>query len=895
MKMKKKIILISFLILNFNIFCQVPSIVIDSINTGQNFEDIFENLDKSKIKAGILYDKVIPFANIYKFDGKDSIGIATLNEWKQIYFEMKKGTLDTTNFLSLEIIFRKAYNNYIKQNIIPIGIINLKYNQIKEGASEENLLYWQDGKIYDNPLAKSSPYEEKRVFAITTFRDKIHLGENKFIITEDFCFSNDTMQIDHFEIDFDDGNGFNIYYKNGIINIYYQTAGEKIIKLKTKSSNNTELTGWLKIKVTDCGQPDPDVKEKLFTSTIPCTTCTNTGNINDIPGQYGQAKVSIWYASENNILTKPFILLDGFDPFVNDVQDRHWEELYCDAHQVYTIDTLRARCYDIITVDWVGGADWIQKNAFCLVEILKWINNNKVGFNKNIIVGPSMGGIIGRYALSYMEKNNISHDVGVFIPWDSPHRGANIALGLQYFTDYYADDSNFANESKKSINSPAAKQLLNYHYLNNCGSHSLRNQLVSELNSLGNYPTEPILIGVANGSGIGTFQNNGSGNIMYPRSEILEMTTKEKILGTWIQVARAYVYALPDVDYNDWSTIFYGTKFLNSVEVEVKGTYPYDNAPGGYFPHLKEIEGSTTEDNTKTAITVFNPYVCFIPTISALDLDHSINNLYYSSPDESQTPFDYIIYTKQPAYYNPGDYGLIYQETYPDSWNENHSSITHEKRNFIVDIIENNFSEDLFIQNEKLFYPVVSGPVYIQAINTITAGYNVDNTQTPGNVVILAGNDVTFRAGKKITLKSGFKTELGAKFHAVIGVPILTCEIFKMKNLLFTSFNNDENTNISYLEKKQNRVLEKTLNLYNYPNPFKETTNLYYTLNESDKVSLIVYDLYGRELIKLIDNQYQEPGPYCVTIHANNLQPGVYLYKLQVGDYIENNKFIIYK
>ena len=212
--MRRKIILILFLFLNFNVFGQESVIVIDSINTGQKFEDIFENLDKSKIKTGILYDKVIPFVNIYKFDGEDSIGIATLSKWRQIYFEMKKGTLDTLVFQSLENIFRNAQNNYISQNIIPIGIINFKYNQIKEKALEENLLYWQDGKIYDNPLAKSSPYEEKRVFAITTLKNKIHLDENKFIITDDFYFSNDTIQIDHFEIDFDDGNGFNIYYKN---------------------------------------------------------------------------------------------------------------------------------------------------------------------------------------------------------------------------------------------------------------------------------------------------------------------------------------------------------------------------------------------------------------------------------------------------------------------------------------------------------------------------------------------------------------------------------------------------------------------------------------------------------------------------------------------------------
>jgi len=147
----------------------------------------------------------------------------------------------------------------------------------------------------------------------------------------------------------------------------------------------------------------------------------NSGNGNDKNGAYGKATVTIWYAPGNNVLTKPFILLDGFD---SEPQRRHYPELYCDLNQVNTADILRSHCfnYDIIVVDWDGGADWIQKNAFTLIEILKWINANKVGFNKNIIVGPSMGGIIGRYALSYMEYYHIPHDVSVFVPWDSPHR-----------------------------------------------------------------------------------------------------------------------------------------------------------------------------------------------------------------------------------------------------------------------------------------------------------------------------------------------------------------------------------------------------------------------------------------------------------------------------------------
>lgn len=78
-----------------------------------------------------------------------------------------------------------------------------------------------------------------------------------------------------------------------------------------------------------------------------------------------------------------------------------------------------------------GGADYIERNARALVALLKR-ENEKLRLNgsseKITLIGPSMGGLISRYALAYMEKNNIPHNVKLWASFDSPHLGANIPI-----------------------------------------------------------------------------------------------------------------------------------------------------------------------------------------------------------------------------------------------------------------------------------------------------------------------------------------------------------------------------------------------------------------------------------------------------------------------------------
>lgn len=82
----------------------------------------------------------------------------------------------------------------------------------------------------------------------------------------------------------------------------------------------------------------------------------------------------------------------------------------------------------------------------------------------------------------------------------------------------------------------------------------------------------------------------------------------------------------------------------------------------------------------------------------------------------------------------------------------------------------------------------------------------------------------------------------------------------------------------------------------NYPNPFNPTTKIRYYLKENGFVTLKIYDLLGREVITLVDeNQLQ--GDYEINFDARkyDLSSGIYYYQLKSGSYILTRKMILLK
>ncbi|MBU1115654.1 MAG: T9SS type A sorting domain-containing protein [Bacteroidetes bacterium] len=118
---------------------------------------------------------------------------------------------------------------------------------------------------------------------------------------------------------------------------------------------------------------------------------------------------------------------------------------------------------------------------------------------------------------------------------------------------------------------------------------------------------------------------------------------------------------------------------------------------------------------------------------------------------------------------------------------------------------------------------------------------------------------------------------------------------YRLKQLDFNG--NYEYSNV--IEIKLTEIVKEYKLEQNYPNPFNPTTTIKYSIpnnvkNEMSNVKLIVYDILGSEVATLV-NEKKSAGNYEVKFNASNLASGVYIYKLQSGEFAKTKKFVLMK
>ncbi|MEZ4888033.1 MAG: T9SS type A sorting domain-containing protein [Chitinophagales bacterium] len=158
-------------------------------------------------------------------------------------------------------------------------------------------------------------------------------------------------------------------------------------------------------------------------------------------------------------------------------------------------------------------------------------------------------------------------------------------------------------------------------------------------------------------------------------------------------------------------------------------------------------------------------------------------------------------------------------------------------------------------------------PTLTQTSDFIRAG----NLNSNGNVVVQNGQTITFQATNSVQLEAGFEVENGGVFAAILeacnAAPLV--EVAAM----------EENT-----ETTSSKTTLQEISATVYPNPFNESTTIEYFLPQNDSpVTLSIYDLSGKVVQHLINNQLQQAGRYRVTFTPCDLADGVYVCVLQVG------------
>jgi hypothetical protein len=637
--MKKILLYNIFIVCGFSLFSQGPP---QHIIEGEPFDyqeyiDVFSDLDINLITTGFLVNKSIPFVQYDNYNGTDTSKTITMRAWKILYDQLNKSQtksilLTTDSILALSK--RKFF--YRDEEKIPVFVMDIVYNEIKEDAFNQNLLQIVNSKIVNSyGFNIDSPYLTKKLFAASILKEKIYTDtELAFIFESDFYFTNQVNK-NTYQIDFDDGNGFRKIEFGQTINISYNSVGNKSICLKKYSHLLDTQTTTFSITVKEIQSiPNPAFEENLSFS-IPVTYPEG--------GVIVKGKISIYTSDGSRNIKNPIIICDGFDP----ENERNKDDIYELLNQRNFANCLLSNGYDLIILDPEDGGTYIERNAYLMKGVIERINSIKTTNNKLIVVGPSMGGLICRYALAYMEKNNIDHDTRLFISFDSPHNGANIPLGIQYWFEFFSSSNDVIKKKYNNLLcSKAARQMLIYHVKSPLFTDpdSYRVSFLQNINNLG-YPTNLRKIAIANGAGNAYGQRDDNGNIFNPTDQIVNWNWKGAL--DFLQIV-GNAWALPDI--SPLTKIFDGSiKIIwfiptKSLTVKVSGSEPYDNAPGGTTDTAGQMKEADTDGHGTIKTNVSNH--CFIPIISSLSIN--TDDLFYNISTDpnilSKTPFDAIYY-----------------------------------------------------------------------------------------------------------------------------------------------------------------------------------------------------------------------------------------------------------
>lgn len=505
------------------------------------YEERCKYLDKTELSTNHLINYTWPLAymSLLKGSEKDSID-ATIFE--QLYYDLKMTEVGNGDLPDFKI-YEESVRSYNKLYTIPIGLIYQKFNYLKDELIENEWLLLEDNHYVRAPDYNGSLYDEATTFAMAPLISGSHFTSGKpitFIFPGEFIFNGTDQTIHQYQIDFGNGNGFQTIQPGSQLEVLYNSAGNKTLILRAITDTDTLRT----------------TSPVLLTEVHPTNTTSGLLSATGRDGicypdrtlVFGGANAYIRYADPDNPqITKPLIFVEGLDlgkaneasdPMTN-ITIRHgdfgWDVLTTGIGpdpsdkkklidlEVYRnlpglIDDFTEQEYDVILLDFTDGADFIQDNAQVLIQLINWVNNEKITCEQNVIAGASMGGLITRYALATMEQANQNHDTRLYISFDAPHQGVNITAGVQALTKILHDDFPFlpnAKEGLESLRRPATKQLLIHHIDE---EYALREALISEIDQLG-YPQLCRNTSIVSGSNQG---NNGQ-QIVEPGDKLLDL------------------------------------------------------------------------------------------------------------------------------------------------------------------------------------------------------------------------------------------------------------------------------------------------------------------------------------------------------------------------------------
>jgi len=652
---------------------------------GQTLASIFQNVNKSQIPTGYLEQYANPMLEFGPFNGTlDNANKISITPWRFLYAGMQAARIHGPIQMSPLPDVNTLIDSRTVGNTVPIPILHFNYAAIRPDAVAANLLTVSGNQLFDVPGRTQSPYQQRTLFAAAPALDSVLSGNVQFVLRSELYFSNTGKTISGLFMDGGNGSGYQLVSWNSPVPFNYTTAGLKTIRIKITYTDGTVYQSHAPFKV-----------RRSATAAARYAGAADIVQSFAANAAHSGGTVYVKYSSRNTQrrIIRPFIIVEGYDvsyiapsqqdnfsydDLVNGAENRD-PILDIDLNNFQTFNEALDEDgqYDLVFLDYRIGTDDITRNAAWVQQVIAWINSQKQGAEQNVVLGISMGGLVARYALAKMEKERRvnptpanNHQTRLLITQDSPHRGANVPLGLQALSAHLADMPVFGfglirlhdvikdlREAKNLALEPASRQLLITRaesntrgavtvYNNTFLDTDYRNMITFPANAPAPYRFVATSLGSQCGTGISPLER-----LITTNGEFFIPGLPSGFVYRSGVSLDAYANAIPAAGSNgqvSFLRLYRDIRILTFIRIRItqyqrslsltNNSVFWDGAPGG-TQNLASFTGSVPNRNLPYLLAIglrlntsvsANSRFCFTPSVSTLDLEN-INSSTLSS------------------------------------------------------------------------------------------------------------------------------------------------------------------------------------------------------------------------------------------------------------------------
>ncbi len=172
----------------------------------------------------------------------------------------------------------------------------------------------------------------------------------------------------------------------------------------------------------------------------------------------------------------------------------------------------------------------------------------------------------------------------------------------------------------------------------------------------------------------------------------------------------------------------------------------------------------------------------------------------------------------------------------------------------------------------------------INTVNVSSGNYDMSGD----TVTITFGN---MNAGEMITIKMNLNSsQIGTETNNFL-LTTPTSDANPLNNII--SKDVAIATVVSGVTSENTKPLRYELS-NNYPNPFNPTTTIRFSISQPGNTKLQIFNVLG-QLVKTLINGYYQAGRYSLKVNASNWASGVYLYRIESGNFTQVKKMILLK